>query len=610
MLIVHVESPNRGHQGDSVYRTVQPCRALGELPGVEVVSGSWLSPAVHELALQADLLVLCDVVEVDAVGWVTAREHAGRLTLYEINDDFLAPQSWSPTAYLARNPVTRSLSSLLAHASDGVSFTVRTLEERYRELNPVRAVLRNQLWELPPFVAAKPGPLRIGWGGSLGHKEDFAAVVPTLARVLRRHPDVSCEIMAAPELHALATALPAAQTVLTPAGSLARYYEFLDRLDIGLCPLLDTPFNRCRSDVKFLEYAAHGVAAVCAALPPYDEVVHERTGLLYSCNEELETALERLIADHELRGTLTAAAYQNVASRRTERARVGDRLAFFAEAAARAQRLLPDRTAPLAVHGARAFAGSRYHALGDGLAERALYAGLVAARAGQQAAAQESWQRAAAAAPTFYVPWLFLASVLTGAEAIVAAERACALKPASAAAWLMRGDLHRARDDQAAAEVAYARAEQASPALGVPSFKLGELAEERGDAPAARLAYDRARSVNPWFVPAPARAASAALDAHDPAEAARVLRTGLAHDPQHWLLRWLLGRACLALGAPAEAREHLLIALDHAEDRRPVLAQLAKAEATLGNLDRARDLLAALRGSADSRPSSPGGPFV
>ena len=49
MLILHLESPNRGQQGDHVYRTRQPCRALGELEGVTVVSGSLLTPAAHAL---------------------------------------------------------------------------------------------------------------------------------------------------------------------------------------------------------------------------------------------------------------------------------------------------------------------------------------------------------------------------------------------------------------------------------------------------------------------------------------------------------------------------------------------------------------------------------
>ncbi len=65
LLIVQVESPQRRSEGDTVYRTVQPCRALGEQPGVAVLSGSWLAPEVRRLTLTADVLVLCMTAEPD-----------------------------------------------------------------------------------------------------------------------------------------------------------------------------------------------------------------------------------------------------------------------------------------------------------------------------------------------------------------------------------------------------------------------------------------------------------------------------------------------------------------------------------------------------------------
>jgi len=96
VLILHLESPNRGQQGDHIYRTAQPCRALGELENVTVVSGSLLTPTVHALIDDADVLVLCDVVDADFLPIIEARRRRRRLTVYEINDQFLAPQPWNP----------------------------------------------------------------------------------------------------------------------------------------------------------------------------------------------------------------------------------------------------------------------------------------------------------------------------------------------------------------------------------------------------------------------------------------------------------------------------------------------------------------------------------
>ncbi len=46
LLIVQIGPPEPLDRGAAVYRTIQPCRALGELPDVTVVSGSILSPAL------------------------------------------------------------------------------------------------------------------------------------------------------------------------------------------------------------------------------------------------------------------------------------------------------------------------------------------------------------------------------------------------------------------------------------------------------------------------------------------------------------------------------------------------------------------------------------
>src|SRR5262249_58233502 len=71
-------------------------------------------------------------------------------------------------------------------------------------------------------------------------------------------------------------------------GSLAEYLSFLRGLDVGLAPLLPSDFNRARSDLKYLEYAAHGVAGVYADLEPFRGSVRDgETGLLFRTGPEM-----------------------------------------------------------------------------------------------------------------------------------------------------------------------------------------------------------------------------------------------------------------------------------------------------------------------------------
>ena len=51
--------------------------------------------------------------------------------------------------------------------------------------------------------------------------------------------------------------------------------------DVAVAPLHDTAFNRCKSDLKFLEYAALGLPGIYSDVVPYKHAVrHEETGLL------------------------------------------------------------------------------------------------------------------------------------------------------------------------------------------------------------------------------------------------------------------------------------------------------------------------------------------
>ena len=106
---------------------------------------------------------------------------------------------------------------------------------------------------------------------------------------------------------------------IRPPRSVARNYaEFVPfaaslALDVGIAPLQDTPFNCCKSDLKFQEYAALGVAGVYADLPPYrGRVRHGENGLLAADRDSWFTGLERLVGSPEFRGRLAEQAAREI----------------------------------------------------------------------------------------------------------------------------------------------------------------------------------------------------------------------------------------------------------------------------------------------------------
>jgi len=80
--------------------------------------------------------------------------------------------------------------------------------------------------------------------------------------------------------------------------------------------LRDTEFNRCKSDLKFVEAAAYGAVAL-ASKPVYgDTIDNGRTGLVFDTPDEFAGGLARLIEDGALRRDLADNAYRYVKAER------------------------------------------------------------------------------------------------------------------------------------------------------------------------------------------------------------------------------------------------------------------------------------------------------
>ncbi len=98
------------------------------------------------------------------------------------------------------------------------------------------------------------------------------------------------------------------------------YYGLLNNLniDIGHAPLLPNNFNRCKSTIKYYEYAMVGAAGVYSALEPYEDVVDGVTGLVVEPDEHCWLdAIDRLIGSVDTRRQISHNAYVDVCQSHT-----------------------------------------------------------------------------------------------------------------------------------------------------------------------------------------------------------------------------------------------------------------------------------------------------
>lgn len=122
----------------------------------------------------------------------------------------------------------------------------------------------------------------IGYMGSKGHREDLEMIVPGLVRLMRERPGLRFETFGTIEP-------PAA---LREFGQRVRHHsvqkaygEFLATLaglgwQVGLAPLVDEPFNRCKAPTKFIEYTSCGIATVASDVIVYSNAIPPGAGIL------------------------------------------------------------------------------------------------------------------------------------------------------------------------------------------------------------------------------------------------------------------------------------------------------------------------------------------
>jgi tetratricopeptide (TPR) repeat protein len=322
-----------GSSGDQHYRVHQPAAALAALSGVEVFE---VHPAARHrdaAALAADLLVLTMTLDLEAFRLIRQRRLLGRPTVVEVNDYLPDVQAWNPAASTWRDPRGHALFQGLIRAGDACQFSSHGLAERLEQHTRCAVVFPNHLEAIPPFNPQKHSsdaqPLRIGWGGSIGHLDDLRSIAPALQQWLTRRDEVQLEIMADPSLAAVFGNEAGDRLKIRAPGSLQHYRSWLNNLHIGLAPLLPTDYNRCRSDVKFLEYAAAGAAAVLQNETPYRALAGSGLANLVNSPEELIEQLDRLVQNPEQRLEQARRAHAHVSANREIQAAVVERQTFY-----------------------------------------------------------------------------------------------------------------------------------------------------------------------------------------------------------------------------------------------------------------------------------------
>ena len=235
-------------------------------------------------------------------------------TVYHIDDDLLELPPTLGDDILQRNAGNAGVAARaamlegcdLVYASTSV--LAGTLQRRF----PGRPVVHGMYAPfLPVEGAAGPGAGTrevIGYMGSRGHRHDLALAVPALVRLLRERPHLAFETFGTIEMPSPLLEFGGRVKHHRVNSSYGRFLRKLAGLGwrIGLAPLEDTPFNRCKAPTKFIEYTSCGIATVASDVVVYASAMPAGTGELV--RDDWYAALTKLLDDSaRTRGLVDAA---------------------------------------------------------------------------------------------------------------------------------------------------------------------------------------------------------------------------------------------------------------------------------------------------------------
>jgi len=154
--------------------------------------------------------------------------------------------------------------------------------------------------------------VKVGYfSGSISHNENFELIKPAIKQLLTKYSNVQLHIVGILDI----------PKDMEPFENQIVTHDYVDwdklpalisEVDINLAPLVDSIFNRAKSEIKWIEAALVKVPTVASNIGAFsDAVVDGETGLL-ATDDQWFDKLEALVLSPELRQKIADAAYRAV----------------------------------------------------------------------------------------------------------------------------------------------------------------------------------------------------------------------------------------------------------------------------------------------------------
>lgn len=255
----------------------------------------------------------------DAVRAVTmmAMQEAGIKVLIDTDDNYLVTAGEISKRAGWGKKIGDSGHTLQGHRwivenADGVIVTTEALRRAYLRVNPNVFVCPNQVdpVDWPEPEEREDDVFRIGWFASFSHQDDAKLVKRALDWASRQK---NVEVV----FVGMNPGWPMRHAHIPFVDDLALYRKLFSAIDVGVAPIVPTPFANCRSDVKALDYAMGGVCPVLSDTDSYSAWKDGENCFKAADAKDFFHVIKHLVANQDEAKQMARAARDYVLAERT-----------------------------------------------------------------------------------------------------------------------------------------------------------------------------------------------------------------------------------------------------------------------------------------------------
>jgi len=272
-ILVPPKSLNPECSASTYYRVLVPSRYLRDDFEIRV------SESINQNDLYVnDIIMFSRPSTAESLQFAITAKRMGRRVVVDWDDNIFCIPPSNP-AYNIFDHAAQKAAREIMRVADSVLCSTQNLKTYFQEFSadvrlvpnicdPAHHKVTKENHSLA--IPKKEDEIRLLWTGSLTHHEEMKQIIDPVNEILSEYKNVSMVYFGlGPE-----NIVNPERTYIVGRTSLLNYFISLPELgaDIMLVPLTDNPFNRCKSNIRWIEASTFDMVTLASDVPAYDNL--------------------------------------------------------------------------------------------------------------------------------------------------------------------------------------------------------------------------------------------------------------------------------------------------------------------------------------------------